>query len=174
MTAGACSTKDSITSCRSIFLAYNPATDRAREIPLPAASQVFGSDTAASLKPIGWTGAEVVFTVAVPGSVQIIRYNPTTGSWRKGPLAPCYIPPAYTQGAWLGDRYVAACGADGLQIYSLATNAWTTITPGPSPLNSRDGSVIVWTGTDLIAWSGTVYKRFNPTPADGASLRLKN
>ena len=31
----------------------------------------------------------------------------------------------------------------------------------------------MWTGTDLIAWSGTVRKPGNPTPADGASLTLK-
>jgi len=48
------------------------------------------------------------------------------------------------------------------------------IIPGPSPLNSREGSAIVWTGTELIAWSGTVYERFNPTPADGASLTLRD
>jgi hypothetical protein len=69
---------------------------------------------------------------------------------------------------------VAADGSSGLQIYDLDTDTWQTITPGPSPLNSREGSAIVWTGADLIAWSGTVYERFNPTPADGASLTLKN
>jgi len=42
----------------------------------------------------------------------------------------------------------------------------------PSPLNSREGSAIVWTGSELIAWSDTVYERFNPTPADGALLTL--
>ena len=198
--AGGCSTgTDGITSCRSIFLAYNPATDTVREITLPAPSSAFGADTAASLKPIGWTGTEVVFTAAAPGggSVEIVRYNSTIDGWNgkqagschivdkpaqgrgcrdwsKGPYAPCFIPGGYTQAAWLGDRYVAACGKNGLQIYSLATNTWRMITPGPSPLNSREGSAIVWTGTDLIAWSGTVYERFNPTPNDGVSLRLKS
>ena len=183
---------------RPILVAYDPATDTASEISLPAPSETFGSDTAASLKPIAWTGSEVIFTAEVLGSVQIIRYNPTIGSWkgaaagschivdspvqgrgcrdwRKGPFAPCYLPAtSYTQPAWLGDRYVAACGEDGLQIYSLATNTWTwrTLTPGPSPLNSRWGSAIVWTGTALIVWSGTVQERGNPTPGDGASLTL--
>ncbi|MGZ4363012.1 MAG: hypothetical protein ACXVFF_12150 [Gaiellaceae bacterium] len=162
---------------RPILVAYNPATDTVREIKLPAYSTDFGADTAASLKPIGWTGTDVVFSTTVTGSVRIVRYNPTTGVWTKGTYAPCYIPfNGYTQTAWIGDRYVAACGGDGLQIYSLVTDSWTwrTITPGPSPLNSREGSAIVWTGTQLIAWSGTVYKPFNPTPNDGASLTLKN
>ena len=89
----------------------------------------------------------------------------------EGAFAPFPVPDtAYTQTAWLGDRYVAADGSSGLQIYGLDTDAWETITPGPSPINSREGSAIVWTGHELIAWSGTVYEKYNPTPADGASL----
>jgi hypothetical protein len=160
---------------RPIFVAYDPAADAVRELELPAYSADFGADTAASLTSIAWTGTDVVFSAAVPGSVRIIRYNPDTGVWRKGTPAPCYIRSGYTQTAWLGDRYVAACGEDGLQVYSLASNTWTwrTLTPGPSPLTTREGSAIVWTGTDLIAWSGSLYERFNPTPGDGASLTLK-
>jgi hypothetical protein len=33
-------------------------------------------------------------------------------------------------------------------------------------------SEIVWTGTELIVWSGVLAKPNNPTPADGASLAL--
>ena len=178
---------------RSILVAYDPAADTVREIALPAPSSAFGADTAASLKPIGWTGTDVVFTAAGNRAAQLIRYNPTIGGWkgrtaagchivdnptqghgcrdwRKGPPAPCYE----AQTAWLGDRYVASCGEFGLQIFSLATNAWAlrTLTQGPSPLSSRGGSAIVWTGTDLIVWSGMVGKPGNPTPADGASLTL--
>ena len=182
---------------RSIFVAYNPATDTAREIDLPAPSTTFGADQLSSLTPIAWDGTDVVFSVGFPGSVAIVRYNPTAGGarkasaapchivdvpahgrgcpgWRRGRAAPCYIPVTqYTQTAWLGDRYVAACGTNGLQIYSPETDSWRIVTPGESPLNSREGSAIVWTGTDLIAWSGTVYERFNPTPAGGASLTLR-
>jgi hypothetical protein len=159
---------------RAIFVAFTPATNKVREIKLPAPSADFGADTASSLKPIAWTGSEVVFSAAVSGSVRIISYSPTTGTWKKGRPAPCYLGPQYTQTAWIGDRFVAACGADGLQIYNPVTDSWTwrTVTPGPSPLNSREGSAIVWTGTELIAWSGSVYKPFNPAPGDGASLKL--
>ena len=143
---------------RPVLVAYNPATDTVREITLPAPSEAFGADTAVSLKPIGWTGTEVVFSADGSGSVRVIRYNPTIDGWKGVPAA------------------VASCGEFGLQIYSLATNTWTlrTMTPGPSPLSSRGGSAIVWTGTDLIVWSGMVGKPGNPTPADGASLTLKN
>ena len=101
-----------------------------------------------------WTRTEVVFTAAAPGggSVQIVRYNPTIDGWNgepaaschivdkpahghgcrnwsKGPYAPCFIPGGYTQVAWLGDRYVAACGKNGSADYSLTTNTWRVITP---------------------------------------------
>ena len=160
------------TSCSPTLLAYDPATDALREIDLtkaPIAPQQ-------QLQLVGVNGTDLVFSTHGLANVRIfiVRYDPTTGSWStKGAFAPFPVPDgAYTQTAWLGDRYVAADGSSGLQIYSVDTDTWQTITPGASPLNSREGSAIVWTGTELIAWSGTVYERFNPTPADGASLTL--
>jgi len=160
------------SECSPTLLAYDPATDALRKIGLskaPVAPQQ-------QLRLIGVSGRDLVFSTEGLANMRIfiVRYDPTTGNWgKKGAFAPFPVPvAAYTQTAWLGDRYVAADGSSGLQIYSLDTDSWQTITPGPSPLNSRGGSAIVWTGTDLIAWSGTVYERFNPTPADGTSLTL--
>lgn len=172
---------------RPALVAYDPATDAAREIPLPLPSEDFGSDTAAALAVVGWSGTEVVFTAEGTGSVRVIRYNPTVGGWkgvpagschivdaptqghgcrdwRKGPWAPCYAP---LNTAWLGDRVAASCADDGLQVFDLATNSWTwrSLVPGPSPFNSRSDGAIVWTGTDLIVWSGS-------EPTRGAALRL--
>jgi len=161
------------SSCSPTLLAYNPATDALRKID-PTKAPVAPQQ---QLKLIGVSDSDLVFSTEGLANMRIfiVRYDPTTGSWsRKGAFAPFPVPVgAYTQTAWLGDRYVAADGSSGLQIYSLDTGAWQTITPGPSPLNSREGSAIVWTGSDLIAWSGTVYERFNPTPPDGASLTLR-
>jgi hypothetical protein len=155
------------SSCSPTLLAYDPATDALRTIDLtkaPIAPQQ-------QLKLIGVSGTDLVFSTEALAEIRIfiVRYDLTTESWsRKGAFAPFPVPVgAYTQKAWLGDRYVAADGSSGLQIYDLETDTWQTITPGPSPLNSREGSAIVWTGADLIAWSGTVYERFN-----GASLGL--
>ena len=160
------------TSCSPTLLAYDPATDVLRKIGLtkaPIAPQQ-------QLSLIGSSGSDLVFsTVGLANNrLFIVRYATTAGSWsKKGAFAPFPVPAgAYTQTVWLGDRFVAADGSSGLQIYSLDTDTWQTIAPGPSPLNSREGSAIVWTGTALIAWSGTVYEKFNPTPADGASLTL--
>lgn len=180
---------------RATLLAYDPVTGLVREIPLPAPSADFGSDTAASLTPIAWTGTEVIFTAAAPGSAQIIRYNPTIGSWdgvtpgtchivdnpaqghgcrdwRNGPAAPCVI--AGGQSAWFDGRYVAPCGADGLQVYRPDANAWEwrSLTPGPSPLTTRWGSTIVSTDDQLIVWGGASNEPGNPMSADGAALTL--
>ena len=171
-----CSGRVPATSCSPTLLAYDPATNALRKIDLTKAPIVKEQQ----LTLVGWSGTNLIFsTVGVPtnvnsGKTLIVRYDPATGRWRRGTFAPYPTPlGAYTQTAWLGDRYVASDGSSGLQIYSLATDAWQTITPGPSPLNSREGSAIVWTGSQLVAWSGTVYKPFNPTPADGTSLPLK-
>jgi len=162
-----------LSSCSPTLLAYNPATDALRTIDLakaPIAPQQ-------QLKLIGVSGTDLVFATEGLANMRIliVRYDLATESWSRGAFAPFPVPVgAYTQKAWLGDRYVAADGSSGLRIYDLETDTWQTITPGPSPLNSREGSAIVWTGTELIAWSGTVYERFNPTPADGASVRLEH
>ena len=71
------------------------------------------------------------------------------------PWGPCPVDDVYYgQTGWPGDRYVVPCGLDRLQIYEASTDTWETITAGRSPVNSRSGSAIVWTGTDLIAWGG--------------------
>jgi len=180
---------------RPAFVGYDPATDGLREIPLPAPSTDFGSDTAASLTPVAWSGTEVVFTAGGSGSLRVIRYNPTLGNWkgvqagschvvadpkqghgcrdwRIGPWAPCYAP---LNVAWLGDRLVAPCAEDGLQVFDLATNAWTwrTLVPGPSPFTTVGGPAVVWTGRDLVVWGSPWAGQSTPIPAVGASLSLK-
>jgi hypothetical protein len=178
------------------LVAYDPTTDTARDVPLPAPSADFGADTAAQLKPVAWTGTDVVFTAGVQGTIELILWNPTIGSWagqegkpchivaapaqghgcrdwRSTQVAPCYV--VETQTAWLGDRFVASCSTDGLQIFDLATGTWDwrTIVPGRSAFTTREGSAVVWTGHELIAWSGTVRGvPGGPTPGDGASLVL--
>lgn len=155
-----------------VFVAYDPLGDVIRRISLANAPVV--AERRSQLIPIAWTGDDVLFSTAGDPTAGIVLYSPRTNAWRTGRLAPCPVPAAgYAQAAWLGNRFVAACGTRGLQVYSPDQDTWESITPGASPLNSREGSAIVWTGKDLIAWSGTVRKPFNPTPADGAFIRLK-
>ena len=158
------------SACSPVLLAYDPATDALRKIDL---SNVPADRSHLSLVAT-YEGDLVFSSVGVAnGRIFLVRYDPVANTWKRGGFAPFPVPEtAYTQTAWFGDRYVAADGSSGLQIYGVPADTWETITPGPSPLNSREGSAIVWTGRDLIAWSGTVYEKYNPTPADGASLGL--
>lgn len=121
-----------------------------------------------------WTGRSRRLVLRPgPPDAGVVIDDPAAGTWRTGRPPPCPVPdPYYTQTAWIGNRYVKACGTDDLQIYSPATDTWQTIKPGASPLNSRAGSTIVWTGTELIAWSGSVEQPMNPTPNDGTSIVL--
>ena len=91
--------------------------------------------------------------------------------WRAGASAPCAVS-VDAQTAWLGDRFVIPCGQDRLGVYDPATDTWQTVAAGPSPLNSRGGSAIAWTGTDLIVWSGIVDETGNPTPNSGSVITL--
>ena len=154
---------------RPILLGYNPATNVRREISLAGAP----FDTAVPMALVGWTGTEAAFARYAAASVGIVRYDPRTLKWRTGPESPCPRGAAYVQDAWLGDRFVAACGDNRLQIYDLAADTWSTVAAGLSPMNSRAGSAIVWTGTTLLAWSGTIASPGNPTPGDGASITLR-
>lgn len=121
----------------------------------------------------GWTGSEVVFTTTANGTERIVRYEPATDSWNTGPSARCPMTdPYYTQSAWFDGRYASGCVQSRLEIYTASTNRWTTIDAGASPFTSRAGSAIIWTGTELIAWSGTAKEAGNRTPNDGASIAL--
>ncbi len=153
------------------IVAFNPKTGKVRRIDLAQAP--VEPQQRAQLSAIGWTGTDVVFSTGAETSSQAIGvalYNPTTGHWKKARAAPCT---GSTQVAWIGDRLVAACGTNGLEIYTPRTDSWRTIKNGPSPLSSHGDSAIVWTGTDLIVWSGYVNKPGNPTPTEGASIKLK-
>lgn len=155
------------TDTRSIFLAYDLAADRVHEVDLTDAPM------GASSTPVGWDGSEVLFAASDEGSVGIALFDPATERWRTGSDAPCEFDPAgYGQTAWLGDRYVVPCGKDRLQIYDAGSDSWEVIVAGTSALNSRQGSAIAWTGTDLVVWSGVVDRTGNPTPNSGSVIRL--
>ncbi|MGZ4150395.1 MAG: hypothetical protein ACXVQJ_10170 [Actinomycetota bacterium] len=147
-----------------VFLSYDVATDHAEPIDLSGAP-------VSSITPIAWTGTEVFASAHDQASV--VLYDPSTGAWRVGAAAPCPTDPrGYEQSAWLDGRYVTECGRDALQVYEVASDTWETLPAGSSPLNHREGSAIAWSGGELIAWSGTVYRPGNPTPNSGKSITL--
>jgi len=161
---------EAFVSGSGILIAFNPKTGRVHRISLTKAH--IALQPLPQLDPIAWTGSEVLFSTGAATSssrIGVLRYNPTTGRWKNASRAPCT---GSTQVAWAGGQLVAACGTKGLQIYTVRSDSWRTIKPAPSLLNSHADSAIVWTGTELIVWSGIVNKPGNPTPADGASIVL--
>lgn len=162
----------SCTETRPVFLAYDPSTDQVDEIDLARAP--VDEQTAASLAPIGWTGERVVLSASAGvSSERVVLYEPGSGRWQIGAVSACTAEDdGYEQAAWVGDRYVVPCGTDRIEVYDVDSDVWATIVAGRSPLNSRIGSVIVWSGSDLIAWSGTVKREGNPTPNSGVAITL--
>jgi hypothetical protein len=151
-----------------ILFGFDPQSNKVRTVDLSKAPLTWFERM--WLRPIGQSGSEIVFAAGTPSaSTVIVRYNPATGRWRKAKAAPCGT---LGQIGWTGDRLVTGCATNRVAIYSPRTDSWSTVPAGPSALNSRQDSTIVWTGRELIVWSGAVVKPYNPTPADGASLAL--
>ena len=147
-----------------IFFAFDPATGVLHRLSLAGAPT-------GTLTPVGWAGSTVVFTVTTDGAPRIVRYTPATGTWTTGPTAPCPEKPnAFTQSVWFDGEYAVGCAPSALEIYDSGSDRWSVIPAGASPMSTRSGSAIVWTGTQLIAWSGTVDAPANPTPDDGSSI----
>jgi len=150
----------------SVFFAFDPATGGLQRFDLAHAPQ-------SSLAVIGSSGTDVVLATTGPARPRIVGYDPSTGVWSEGPTAPCAVDlTAYTQSFWFDGRYAVGCSPSGLEIYDPSTDAWSVLDAGPSPLSSRDGSAIAWTGSELIAWSGIVREPYNPTPDDGSAIVL--
>src|SRR5262249_30512689 len=119
--------------------------------------------------------AEHTFVLTTSGDPAAgpVLFNLDSDTWHVGPKPPCEpADPAYSQDAWAGSVLVVPCGTTRLAIFDPATGSWTTIDAGPSPLNSRADSAVVWTGSQLVAWSGSIRHAGNPTVASGAAIDL--
>ncbi|MDP1793540.1 MAG: hypothetical protein Q8K63_05310 [Acidimicrobiales bacterium] len=161
----------SCTQFRPIVVAYEPTRDTVREISL--AKTPMTTEQAEGLAAVGWTGTRVLMSVAETKAPRLFTYEPATDKWVAAASAPCeQLDASYSATAWTGQLYIAACGRDSIQIYDAAGDEWKKLATGESPLTTRSGPVVAWTGDTLIAWSGTPRAKFNPTPADGAELRL--
>lgn len=120
-----------------------------------------------------WTGREVLAVGAPldgegwPARPALLRYSPTTNSWRVGAAPPGTSRVGVVE-AWSGDRWLVWGGAtlvppltgkgrswlslrDGL-TYDPRTNRWGTIPAAPVP--GASGAVGAWTGRELLFWGG--------------------
>jgi hypothetical protein len=160
----------SCTDHKNMFFAYDPTSDAITTFDLSSAP--VDPSERGSLAPIGWTGTEVALVVGDDLSAGLIFFDPTAGAWRTGARPP--FAAASSQRAWLGNGYALPGVGGRLELYDVTGDSWRVIAAGVSPMSTRDQSAIVWTGSQLIVWSGTTSAPNNPTPNTGASVALSS
>jgi hypothetical protein len=155
---------------RRVFVAYDPTTDSLRT--LAAAPAGYG-------RIVAWTGSRVLWLGADATGAALHSYDPVTDAWTDLADPPC-APEGFVGGfgyqsgfapLWTGDELMYSC--DGLTIvrYRPYDGGWTTDSTATSPLTPRTSGAVVWTGADVLVWSGIEQARFGPTPNDGAAYR---
>jgi hypothetical protein len=140
--------------------AYNPATDRWRQLPRSPLSN-------RTWPIVAWTGQELLVIAGSCGDAGEIRcqdgaaYNPAANTWTPIPaLAGGAIAPE-TVSAWTGSELLiwsATTSQDGLRIrnsasaYNPRTRRWRTLPP--APITPRRLAAAVWAGDRLLVWGG--------------------
>jgi N-acetylneuraminic acid mutarotase len=138
---------------------YNPSTNNW------TATSTTGAPSGRELQAAVWTGTEMIiwggggatFDTNTGG-----RYNPATNSWTATSTTNAPSARDWTSYVWTGSKMLVWGGQtyDGNYtyhndggLYDPATNTWTrtTLTGAPTP---RGWFGYVWTGADLIVWSG--------------------
>jgi hypothetical protein len=55
--------------------------------------------------------------------------------------------------------------------YTPAANSWSTLPAGPLARGARFGAAMVWTGREVVIWSGWSTGAASPPYRDGAAYR---
>jgi hypothetical protein len=132
-----------------------------------------------------WTGKLLVIFSATDGSV----FDPCANSWRRASIdgMPPQLPEYNTSLPYApvvaGDRIVvlfpattgnlaASASTVAAAVYDLVANRWTTLPLGGTAPAPRDGAAVVWTGTEIIVWGGSVESAMGTTVLLGDGARL--
>ena len=143
--------------------AYDPRTTAWRRIAAPPEEAI------GTLGVAAWDGRELLLVAAGADGRSTFAYDAGTNRWRRRASAPTGRRGPTVVRA--GDRIVVWGGqsldgtrplGDGL-AYDTRADRWSRIPA--APLRPRSGSVVAWTGRDLIVWGGGAF-------ADGAAYRL--
>lgn len=115
-------------------------------------------------KLLVWGGSSLQGSPAVYGLKSGGLYDPATDSWTAIPDSPHKDGGVET--VWTGTKLIAwgsyATPAETGEVYTLATNSWTTMSTVGAPIE-RTGHTIVWTGSRAIVWGGKD-QRFGAPP----------
>jgi hypothetical protein len=117
-----------------------------------APAPIAGRDGAAAV----WTGRQLLVWDApsAGGRTTGALYDPVRDRWT--PIARGPALAANRSGpVWTGTQLVAwnGTGTGGI-AYAPATDSWSTLPPGPLVRGDRTGAAVVWTGREVVIWSG--------------------
>jgi N-acetylneuraminic acid mutarotase len=140
---------------------YNPNTDSW------TATSTNNAPTGRANHTAVWTGSEMIVWGGRDGSGPVNtggRYNPSTDSWRATSITNAASDREVHTAVWTGSKMVVWGGFDVNEAvvtylntggrYDPGSDSWTmtTTTNAPDP---RAGHTAVWTGSEMIAWSGS-------------------
>jgi N-acetylneuraminic acid mutarotase len=151
---------------------YNPATNTWTP------TETFNAPSARGGFTMVWTGAEVVVWGGYEGNFVTLntggRYNPATNSWTPTSTAGAPAPRYNHSAVWTGSEMIVF-GGDLRSVsnnqeatntgarYNPSTDSWTPTSTLNAPTKLEHHAV--WTGSELIVWSGSNNKtggRYNP------------
>jgi N-acetylneuraminic acid mutarotase len=156
---------------------YNPSTDSWTATSTTSAPAARAGHTAV------WTGSEMIVWGGLAGTYPNYtyfntggRYNPSTNSWTAtsttnaptGRFAHTAVWTGSQMIVWGGLAYCDMYGCTAFNTggrYNPATDSWTATNTTNAP-SARAGHTAVWTGSEMIVWSGTndsTGGRYNPT-----------
>ena len=112
---------------------------------------------------IAWGGCAPTFSDACDPTADGFAFDPVNRSWERIPKAP--LAATLADAIWTGEEAIFLHPVNerlGGQAYDPRSGEWREITI--APIGIRDGSIEVWTGSELIVWGGG-------EPGDPASRR---
>jgi len=160
--------------------AYNPATDSWRPIDPQ------GVATPRSWHAAVWTGTEMmVFGGQDPEYrplAALEAYDPGTDTWRSLPAEGAPSPRLFPRAFWTGEALLVWGGTvisdsegvvrltDGA-AFDLGVGTWSPLPPSGLAANWYEG---VWTGTEMILWSGAAGAAYSPTTASWRTISTRD
>ncbi len=138
---------------------YDPVADAWQ------ATTLVGAPSARSDPSSVWTGSRLIVWGGSDGETNLATggaYDPTSNQWNAIPTSNAPSPRRLHSAVWSGSRMIVWGGATSGTLtlplatggrYDPATNSWSPTETYGHP-QSRFGSTVAWTGSEMILWGG--------------------
>jgi hypothetical protein len=140
--------KEMLVWGQGTHLAYNPTTDRWRQLPASRLLRVhdgFGAVAWTGKEMLGWGGG-----CCGDAFSDGVAYNQRTNTWRALPKAPLQGN-QHPLGVWTGKEYIVVAGREAA-AYNPARNAWRRIA---APRSLDANATAVWAGSAMVVAGGS-------------------